>query len=198
MAMLSDPCLQLLPPSRAHRGTVSRMHTESRLGPGGMAKGAGGSAGGGRGSSEGRGPSARPFAREGAVWVSSAWGLHPGFPPHLLSQPGVPKAADLGQAPRCSYSLTCRCQWQPAELLPGWEAGTCPLPQAPKATCNKLASRGTRLQLSDGEIASASPGQMPFPQHQLAGVRPSPERKHLLSGPCGFTSFLLAEPRQPG
>lgn len=82
---------------------------------------------------------------------------------YFLSQPGVPKAADLGQAPRCSYSLTCRCRWQPAELLPGWEAGTCPLPQAPKATCNKLASRGTRLQLSDGEIASASPGQMPFP-----------------------------------
>lgn len=63
----------------------------------------------------------RPLAREGALCVSSAWGLHPDFPPHLRTLSlGSPRAADLGQAPRCSYSpcLTCWCLWQLAGLLP--------------------------------------------------------------------------------
>lgn len=40
----------------------------------------------------------RPLAREGALCVSSAWGLHPDFPPHLLtlSQPGVPQGCRSG------------------------------------------------------------------------------------------------------
>lgn len=72
---------------------VSRVHTESQVGTGGMAKGAGAVPGVGEEALKDEAHQWRPLAREGALCVSSAWGLHPDFPPHLLtlSQPGVPQ-----------------------------------------------------------------------------------------------------------